>query len=233
MAWQTLEPGHAFLLPYAFNDKGHLANSVAMKIRDGELLVISPSWRTSDADFADLEKHGRPTAIVAPSPFHHLGIPEWSKRYPDAKLYGASSTNKRMAKKHPGVRPFEPLSKLADVCSSDLVVLDPLGMRVPDVMARVSTPSGWLWFFNDTVMNFPELPKGFFGKIMQWTDSGPGFKVARFFTMFGVKEKKRFKEWWLAELDKAPPSKAVVGHGAPVLDASAASNLPRMVESAL
>ena len=131
------------------------------------------------------------------------------------------------------MRAFEPLSSLAAALPSDVVVLEPPGMRIPDVMVRVSTPSGWLWSFNDTVMNIPELPAGLFGTMMKWTDSGPGFKVARFFTMLALKEKKRFKDWWLGELEKAPPAKVMMGHGAPVLDPSAASKLPAMVNAAL
>lgn len=218
---------------YAFDKKGNQANSCAIKLREGELLVVCPPYNTSDADFAELERHGRPTAIVAPNPYHHLGVPEWSKRYPDAKRFASGATAARIAKKYPGIGAFEPLSKLEGVLPSDVVVLDPPGMRIPDVMVRVSTSSGWLWSFNDTVMNFPKLPGGFFGKVVQWTNSGPGFKVARFFTMMAVKEKKRFKEWWLAELDKAAPSKVVVGHGPPVLDASIARKMPEMVTGAL
>lgn len=233
MSWQTLDPGRAWMMSYAFDKKGNQANSCAIKLREGELLVVCPPYKTSDADFAELERYGRPSVILAPNPFHHLGIPEWTKRYPEAKRFASGATAARIAKKYPGVPAFEPLSKLGQVCPTDVIVLEPPGMRVPDVMLRVATPSGWLWSFNDTVMNIPKLPGGFFGKLMQWTNSGPGFKVARFFTMFGVKEKKRFKDWWLGELKQATPSKVVVGHGAPVLDASIAQQMPDMVSAAL
>ena len=39
---------------YAFDKKGNQANSCAIKLRDGELLVICPPYNTSDADFAEL-----------------------------------------------------------------------------------------------------------------------------------------------------------------------------------
>ncbi|HEX3594302.1 MAG TPA: hypothetical protein VHU80_04350 [Polyangiaceae bacterium] len=233
MTWQTLEPDRAWMLSYAFDKKGNSANSCAVKLREGELLVICPAAGVSQSDFAEIEKHGRPAAIVAPNAYHHLGIPEWSRRYPEAKLYASSSAARRIAKKYPDARAFQSLSDLATVLPSDVVVLEPPGMRIPDVMARVATPSGWLWSMNDTVMNIPQLPAGFFGKVMKWTDSGPGFKVARFFTMMALKEKRRFKEWWLEELGKAPPSKVTTGHGAPVLDSSVAAKLPDMVKNAL
>jgi hypothetical protein len=156
-----------------------------------------------------------------------------SRRYPDAKVYGSDPAAARISKKYPSLRSFEPLSKLAAACPSDVALLEPPGMRIPDVMVRASTSSGWLWAFNDTVMNIPQLPSTLFGKMMKWTDSGPGFKVARFFTMIALKDKKRFKQWWLSELQTAPPTSVFTGHGQPVLDRSHAGTLQAMVDRAL
>ncbi len=233
MTWKTLDPERAWALDYRFDKKGGTANSCAIKLRDGELLVLSPALGVSDADFAEIEKHGRPVALVATNGFHHLGLPEWRKRYPQAQLFAPASAVARISKKQPGLGPFEPLHHLAQLCGSDVAVLEPPGMRIPDVMARVSTRDGWLWAFNDTVMNISKLPPGFFGKVMKWTDSGPGFKVARFFTMIALKDKKRFKQWLLGELEKAPPAKVITGHGPPVLDPALAGKLPEMVQAAM
>ena len=234
MPWKTIDPDRAWSFDYAFDKKGEqFANSCAIKLREGELLVLSPALGVSEADFAEIEKHGRPVALVSTNGFHHLGLPEWNKRYPDAKLYASSAAAARISKKHASLPAFEPLSKLSAVCPDDVVIYDPPGMRIPDVMARFSTKNGWVWAFNDTVMNIPKLPSGVFGTLMKWTDSGPGFKVTRMFTKVAVKDKKSFKSWWLSELEKAPPSKIFTSHGQPILDAATAAKLPAMVQTAL
>jgi len=233
MAWKTIDSERAWVLDYAFDKKGGQANCCAIKLRDGQLMILSPALGVSDADFAEIEKHGRPVALVATNGFHHLGLPEWRKRYPEAKMYASAPAAARISKKHEGLGTFEPLGKLAEQCPSDVVVLEPPGMRIPDVMARVSTPSGWVWSFNDTVMNIPVIPKGVFGMLMKWTDSVPGLKVARFFTMMALKDKANFKKWFLGELEKAPPARVVTGHGAPILDGATAAQLPKMVDAAI
>jgi hypothetical protein len=234
MAWKTLDSERAWALDYAFDKKGAMANCCAIKLRDGELMILSPALGVSEADFSEIEKHGRPVALVATNGFHHLGLPEWHKRYPAAKLYASTPAAARITKKHNGqLGAFEPLAKLSEVCPSDVVILEPPNMRIPDVMARVSTSGGWLWSFNDTVMNIPIVPPGLFGKIMKWTDSVPGFKVARFFTMMSLKDKPGFKRWFLAELEKAPPARVITGHGPPILDGAVASQLPSMVQAAI
>jgi hypothetical protein len=50
---------------------------------------------------------------VAPNAYHHLGVPESSKRYPDAKLFASGSAAARIAKRYHDMPAFEPLSKLA------------------------------------------------------------------------------------------------------------------------
>lgn len=234
MPWKTIDPDRVWSFDYAFDKKGtQFANTCAIKLREGELMVLSPALGVTEADFAEIEKHGRPVALVGTNGFHHLGLPEWSKRYPDAKLYASAPAAARIAKKHADLPPFQPLSALSAVCPDDVVVFDPPGMRIPDVMARVSTKNGWLWALNDTVMNIPKLPGGLFGNLMKWTDSAPGFKVMRLFTKVAVKDKASFKSWWLSELAKAPPAVVFTSHGEPVLDAAAAAKLPEMVQAAL
>src|SRR6188508_2535070 len=99
MPWKTVEEGRAWTFEYVINKNGVKANACAIKLRDGELLVLTPPCDVSDADFAELEKHGRPVALVATNGFHHLGLPEWKKRYPDAKLFAPAASAARIAKK--------------------------------------------------------------------------------------------------------------------------------------
>jgi len=232
MPWKPIDGERVFTFEYPFGGGGR-AHSCAIRGRPGELIVLSPPCGLTDADFAEIEKQGRPVALVATNGYHHLGLPEWHRRYPEAKLYAPAKAAARIRKKHADLPAFQAMSTLSGVCPHDVVVYEPPGMRIPDVAARVATSKGWLWSFNDTVMNHPKLPPGLFGKVMKWTDSGPGFKVARFFTLIALNDKKAFKSWLLGELAKAPPALVVPSHGLPVLDADEAGHLPEMVERAI
>jgi hypothetical protein len=233
MPWKPIDGERVFMFEYPFDQKGSTAAACAIRAREGELIVISPACGLSEADFTEIEKHGRPVALVAPNGFHHLRLPEWHRRYPEAKLFGPAPAAKRIAKKHPGIPRLESMDGLAAFCSPDVAIFDPPGMRIPDVIARVALPGGAVWSFNDTIMNMAKLPPGFFGKVMKWTDSAPGFKVMRAFTMVGVKDKKGFKSWLLGELEKAPAAFVTTSHGAPILDREQAKRLPQMFEAAL
>jgi hypothetical protein len=76
MPWITLAPDRAWSIDYAFDKKGGRANTCAIKLRDGELMILSPAFSVPEADFVELEKHGRPVALVATNGYHHLGLPE-------------------------------------------------------------------------------------------------------------------------------------------------------------
>jgi hypothetical protein len=232
MAWKPIDGQRVFAFDYPFT-RDAKATATAIVGRPGELIVLSPPRGLTDADFAEIEEQGRPVALVATNGFHHLGLPEWHRRYPDAKLFAPLQAARRIARKQPGLPAFEPLHALSALCPAGVEALEPPGMRIPDVVARVSTPKGWLYSFNDIVMNLTRVPPGLLGKVFEWTGSAPGFKVARFFTLIGVKDKKAFKRWLLAELSKAPPALLTTAHGAPVLEPERAMHLPEMVEAAV
>jgi hypothetical protein len=59
-----------------------------IKLPDGSLFVRSPV-RLDEATRASLDHLGRVKQVVAPNRFHHLFVSDYSKSYPDAKIYGA------------------------------------------------------------------------------------------------------------------------------------------------
>ena len=75
----------------------------AIKLTDGSLLVHSPLRPTSE-NAAQLNALGPVRWVVAPSRAHHLYAGDYSKAYPDAKLYGAPGlAEKRSDLKFDGV----------------------------------------------------------------------------------------------------------------------------------
>ena len=68
-------------------DQAAPANCIVMRVGQSQLAVLSPATDMTDAAFMELEKHGRPVALIAPSGSHHLGQPRWQARYSQARCF--------------------------------------------------------------------------------------------------------------------------------------------------
>ncbi len=233
--WQTLDADRGILMhEYVWDGKGSTANALALRLRDGELMVVSPPTDATDAAFAELEQHGKVVALVAPNGFHHLGQGAFQKRYPDAGVYAPVAAAKRISKKNQGIAAGAPLADLQKLLPDDVWVGEPPGMKIGDTVVRAKTASGTFWYFNDLVMNLRKLPDNFiFALAFKWTKSGPGFSVARLIVKFLVKDKHAFKTWLLDELREHPPTAVLTGHGPPITDSAVAGRLPQMVRDAV
>lgn len=189
------------------------SNAFVVRFGDGELAIISPPCHVDEAGFTELDALGRVSALVAPNGFHHLGLPAFAARYPDAKLYANPSASKRIAKKYPKMRAFESMEALEARLPAGLRIFDPPHMKTPDAMAWAETPSGVIWYSNDVLGNLSELPSAWIlRKLFEWTKSAPGFKVNRLVLKF-FRPQAPFAEWFRSEIETRPPIIVVPGHG--------------------
>lgn len=69
---------------------------VVASIENGALWVWSPVKLSAELR-ADVDALGRVAHLVSPNKLHHLYLAEWKQAYPDARLWGPSSTIKRHA----------------------------------------------------------------------------------------------------------------------------------------
>ena len=65
--------------------------SVIVRLRSGALWVWSPVKLTADL-IAALDALGPVAHLVSPNKIHHLYLPDWAARYPEAALWGPQST---------------------------------------------------------------------------------------------------------------------------------------------
>ena len=77
------------------------ANSLAIRLPDGELLLVSAPTDLSAAELNELASVGEVTALVANNGAHYLGIPSLHKRFPKAGCYATEAARARIAKKSP------------------------------------------------------------------------------------------------------------------------------------
>ena len=110
--WRILDRDAGVLAyEYEFAPKAK-ANAFAARTRDGHMMVISPPCKASDGVFEDLARFGEVGALVPNNGFHHLGLAEWKRRFPNAKCFADEKAAKRIHKKNPDAPTPRPISEL-------------------------------------------------------------------------------------------------------------------------
>lgn len=233
--WEVLDAERGiFNHEYRLGRNRGTANTLALRLKKNELCVISPPDDVDDGAFAELERHGRPVALVAPNGFHHLGQPAWQARYPDARMFAPRAWKARIAKQQPGLRDCEPVEALEGLLPPDVWIGEPPHLRRGDVIARVDGADGAFWYFTDLVMNLRELPENLAIKLLfKWTRSGPGLSMCRALFPLLVKDKRGLESWLLDQVARHPPRMVLTGHGPAIVDAQLAATLPDVIDRAL
>lgn len=214
--------------------RGGQANCLVARMPEGELLVLSPATGLSDAGFAALAELGPVGAVVATNGFHHLGVPEWRKRFPKARFFTPELSAKRIAKKNPEAGPFEPLAALAPLLGDALEVHEASPSKCGETWAYIKTGRGYVWFVSDILANMPALPSSLVPKLLfKLSKSAPGYRVFHLALQFMVKDKKAVLRTLLGDLDKYPPVMVVPAHGPPVTKGDVAGTTRLVLQGAL
>ncbi|MFO0723336.1 MAG: hypothetical protein U1E65_06115 [Myxococcota bacterium] len=216
--WNVLDAQHPVLWAFYQYGKSGKATSAVFGLASGGLAILSPPSGFSKADYAELARFGEITAIIAPSGYHHLGIPGCLEAYPNARLYADARTARRILAKNPALagKTFEPLEALSPQLGTKSMLAVPPGMRIQDVMARFETSRGWIWYSNDLVSNHSKPSSSALVRLIQgWTHTPPGLAINGLLALALVKSGKQCWPWLRDELKAHPPIAFIVGHGKP------------------
>lgn len=208
--WQVFEPDTP-VLTYTYSFGLGVSNALAVGTPGG-LFVMSPPYRTDAAAFDELRRYGPVSALIATNAFHHMGLPEWKRRFPDAAVYAPSQSIRRVARKArlDGVRPLHE----AQLAGARLTLTDMPHYRTGEVLARLQTTRGAAWYVTDVISNLPALPRNpIFRLIYGASGSAPGLKFNNFAALFMVRDKRALKRWLADEYGRAPPRWIIPAHG--------------------
>lgn len=232
--WTILDRARGvWIHEYAFTREG-LANCVAVRMPEGKVLVLSPACGLPEGAFQDLDELGPVGAIVATNGFHHLGLPPWRKRFPDARCFAPTNAAARIAKKNPDAGPLESFDALASLLGDDVVVRDAPNSKCGEMWAMVKGSEGYLWFVSDILANLPALPSGLVPRLLfKWTKSAPGYRVFNLALQFMVKDKRAVLRALLDDLAKYPPHVVIPAHGAPLTGPETATQTRTVLQAAL
>ncbi|HWI14629.1 MAG TPA: MBL fold metallo-hydrolase [Burkholderiales bacterium] len=188
------------------------ANALAIGGEHG-LIVVSPPWKADDALCDALSPYGPVVAIVASNAFHHLGLPEWKRRFPQAAVYAPAQSLARVERKT-RITGIRPLADAAGVAGHAVELIDMPHYKTGEALVRMKSSRGLAWYVTDFMMNMTVLPANPLARlIFKVTNSAPGLKFNNITPLFMVQDKAALKRWLAAEFDKAPPQWIIPAHG--------------------
>ncbi len=193
-----------------------MASTLVIGIGARNLLAVSPGSKLGDAAHEELRAYGEVSALVSPNRFHHLGVKEWLERWPGAQAYAGEQSLPRLNRKCSAGAVFKPLSQLPAL-PGGICINNPPGMKNTDLVLRVNSAQGWIWYINDLLMNMRALPANPLARLMLAVGGmKKGLCAPRMARMLNVGEKRVVGSWLLNELDARPPAVALFGHGDPL-----------------
>lgn len=216
--WSVVDEA-AGVLSYEYSfAPGASANSFATRIADGKMMVVSPPARVSAGVYDDVEAFGGVAALVAPNGFHHLGLAEWKKRFPDARVFADPLATKRIAKKNRDAPTPEPIAGLQSMLGRDVVYTPAPATKCGESWVSTKTAGGWVWYASDVLANLQTLPSNFVIRtLFKLTGTSTGYGVFHTAMKFIVADRKRVLRQMADEIAERAPKTMIPGHG-PMLD---------------
>lgn len=227
--WRRLVPG-VWVHTYAFDASGS-ANSMAFRLPDGGMVIVSPPCGPGDASWRATAALGPVRAIVAPNGMHHLGQAAWRQRFPDARCFASPDASRRIARQNPDLGPFEPLDALRELLGDRAYVGDAAGTRHGECWLAVTTEAGFVWYVCDVLANLPSLPRPLLPRMLFWlSGSAPGFRVFHLALLASANDKAAILGSLRDSIARYPPVILVPGHGEPLLGPEVAERTMALLE---
>jgi hypothetical protein len=213
----------------------------------GGSLVVSPVKDLGEDAHRGLAQVGSPRLLLAPNHFHHLGLPEWTERYPEAvpialpewtERYpeavpiASEQALPRLRRQHPRVT-FRPLAEGERLLPAGVSFLVPEGTKTGEVWLRIASPQGVAWVVSDAFFNVLRPVTGFPGVVLRATGTVPGLRIGATFTLLALGDRRRFAAWTLDRLAADRPVALAVGHGEPVLSEHLSDRLAELLRRRL
>lgn len=200
------------LLTYDYSFGPGFARALAIGGPQG-LVVASPPCGVPASAYDDLARHGDVKVLLATNAFHTLGIAPWKARFPAASIFAPAQSITRVERvaKVAGVRPVR---ELAPFAGPDVEFTDMPYYRTGEVLVRVATGRGLVWYVTDVFMNMPELPRHPVARtLFAITGSAPGPRYNGVAPLFMMKDRRAVRRWLGAEAARQKPRWLIPAHG--------------------
>lgn len=209
----TVVNAEAPILTFAYSFGAGTANALAVGCSGG-IVVVSPPCNAADAVVEELQREFGPVrALVAPNAFHHMGLAAWHARCPDAELYAPAQSIARVQRQS-GLHGIRPAAEFGAIAGPRLQLVDMPHYKTGELLVRIDTNRGLVWYVTDIIMNMPSLPGHPLVRLLfKLSGSAPGLRFNNIAPLFMVKNKAALKRWLAAEAGAKPPRWLIPAHG--------------------
>ena len=202
------------------------ARTVALRLRDGGLVVWSPGSRADVARSA-LAKWGKPRFLLAPNHFHNLGLDEWKAAYPEARVVAHPTAHARLKKRIAAARDVADFGALQRELPEGVRLISPPTAKQGETWLSVNRGELRALAVCDAITNMEEVTwafrvLGFRAELM----TNPMFK--RLF----LTNKPHYREWASTEIASVGPNVFIPAHGRIARGAEIAAELQRVTQIA-
>lgn len=178
-------------------------------VRVGDELVVYSPTRTSDDVFERLDALGRVSVLVAPNHFHHLALPAFRARYPEARVLAAERALPRLASQgHRGLRAIE-----REALPSGLVVHVSEGTRSGETFLSYVHGGEKTLLVCDAFFHVCTPVHGLMGAVLRATATTPGLQCGRTFKYLAVSDARAYRRWAEETLRAIAPERVLFSHG--------------------
>lgn len=212
--------------------RGWSLRSFALALPAGGSLIISPVKRLAESAHASLAQAGAPKVFLAPNHFHHVGLPEGTRRYPGGLVVSSDAARPRLSSQRPGLA-FGPLAEAAALLPPGASFLLPEGTRIGEVWLRLEGPKGVAWVVSDAFFHVTDRVPGAPGLFLRATRATPGLSLGDTFKWLATRDRRRYRAWLLDRLERDQPTVMAFGHGAALEDPALPGRLRALAEARL
>lgn len=127
-------------------DRGSLRCS-AIRLQDGSLCLYSPVSGLGDAARASLEAIGEVSFLLAPNHYHHKGLAEYARVFPQASRVCSDAARPRLRAQTELT--FDGLQDLARRLPEGCELAEPRGLKTGEVWLDLSVADQRIWVVTD------------------------------------------------------------------------------------
>lgn len=217
-------------MEHAFDRFDSAGWSLGMRVvRVGQELVVYSPTKTSDDVFDRLDALGRVSTLIAPNHFHHLALPAFRARYPEARVLASERAIVRLTSQgHRDLRAIERASMPEGV---SIHVAE--GTRSGETFLSYTRAGKKTLVVCDAFFHVNTPVRGVIGAILHATATTPGLKVGRTFKYMALSDARAYRRWAEQTIRAVAPERVLFSHGEPLERAGVTDALLRAIDERL
>lgn len=198
--------------------KGNL-RCTAIRLNDGRLCLYSPVQGIGQKALQSLAEIGEVAFLLAPNHYHHKGLKEYVKSFPNALLCAPDYAAPRL-QKVTGLS-FSSLETLEALFPAGIAIVTPDGLKTGEIWLRIENADKTAWLLVDAFCG-PKIGKG--------NAEAEIPETLKTFPVYGTGDRASYRSWVSKQIGNDRPEILIPCHGAVVRAKDLPAKLERLVD---